>query len=182
MRKILHVLALFAAANLVIPTVKAQLPKLPKVLAFGHLVYGNPSGDFKNISNNGLGFEVGAGLGLGKTIITGSIGQMRYNIPNGITVNGNIISAASDHLKVTPIKAGIRKYLIAGLFLSGELGVAVQKYDKYTASGSEFLYEVGAGFKFGFLEVGAGYTGFKMTGTSMNASALLLKGGLAIKI
>ena len=151
MRKILQFSVLLFAANLILATVCAQLPKLPKVLVFGNVTYATPSNtDFKNISNHGLGYELGAGIGLGKTILTGSVGQMSYNIPNGIYVNGTVISSQPDHLKVTPLKIGIRKYLIAGFFLNGGLGVAIQKYDKYGATGSNFLYEAGAGFKFGF--------------------------------
>ena len=183
MRKIIQFSVLLFGANLIITGISAQLPKLPKILAFGNLTYGSPSNaGFKNISNNGIGYEVGAGIGLGKTIITASVGQMSYNIPNGIIVNGVTVSSQPDHLKVTPLKLGMRKYLIAGLFLHGDLGIAIQKYDKYAATGSHFLYEAGAGFKLGFFEVGAGYTGYKLAGTSVNANSLLLKAGLALKL
>jgi hypothetical protein len=183
MRKILQISLFFLAANLIIPAVPAQLPKLPKVLAFGNVTYANPSNaDFKNISNHGLGVEVGAGLGLGKTILMASVGHMSYNIPTGIVVNGVTLSGQPDHLKVTPLKLGIRKYLIAGLFLNGNVGIAMQKYDKYSATSNSFLYEFGAGFKFLFLELGAAYTGYKMAGTSINANSILWKGGVAIKI
>ena len=183
MRKILQISVLLFAANLILIRVSAQLPKLPKVLVFGNVTYASPSNaDFKNISNHGLGYELGAGIGLGKTILTGSVGQMSYNIPNGIYVNGTVISSQPDHLKVTPLKIGIRKYLIAGLFLNGGLGVAIQKYDKYGVTGSNFLYEAGAGFKLGFFEVGAAYTGYKLAGTSVNANSLLVKAGLAVKL
>jgi len=154
----------------------AQLPgpKLPKVLAFANFTYANPSNtSFKNISNNGVGFEAGAGIGMGKTLIIASLGQMSYNIPS-----------TSSHLKVTPLKIGVRRYLVAGLFLNGNLGVAMQKYDNSTVTGSNFLYEAGAGWKLGFLELGAAYTGFNLAGTSptVTANALLLKAGLAIKL
>lgn len=183
MRKIIQFSVLLFTANLIVASTSAQLPKLPKVLAFGNLTYGSPSNtDFKNISNNGLGYEIGAGIGLGKTIITASIGQMNYNIPNGIYVNGALISSQPDHLKVTPLKLGLRKYLLAGLFLHGDLGMAIEKYDKFNASGNYFLYEVGAGLKLLFLEVGAAYTGYQLAGTSVNANSLLLKAGLALKL
>jgi hypothetical protein len=183
MQKIIRVCLVLVAANLIIVRTSAQLPKLPKVLAFANFTYGSPSNtDFKNISNYGLGYELGAGIGLGKTIITASIGQMNYNIPNGIRVNGVIISGQPDHLKVTPLKLGLRKYFIAGLFLHGDLGMAIQKYDTYSATEQNFLYEFGAGFKFTVFEFGAAYTGYKLAGTSVNANSLLLKAGLAIKL
>lgn len=183
MRKIIQFSLLLFAANVVISGAFAQLPRLPKILAFGNLTYANPSNpDFKAIANNGIGYEIGAGLGLGKTIITASVGRMRYTIPNGIFADGVFITSQPDHLKVTPLKIGLRKYLIAGLFLHGDLGMAIQSYDKYNATAKSLLYEVGAGFKFGFVEVGAGYTGYKLAGTSMQANSVLLKAGLALKL
>ena len=168
----------------------AQLPgpKLPKVLAFANFTYASPSNsDFKNISNNGVGFEAGAGIGMGKTLIIASLGQISYNIPNtfiATSTTGIAFTSSSSHLKVTPLKVGIRRYLIGGLFLNGNLGVAMQKYDNSTVTGSTFLYEGGAGWKIGFLELGAAYTGFNLAGTSqpVTANALLLKAGLAIKL
>ncbi|HEX7692658.1 MAG TPA: hypothetical protein VF408_09720, partial [Sediminibacterium sp.] len=62
MRKIVQIFLILCAANLIIPRVTAQLPK---VLAFGNVTYANPIGDFKNVSNNGVGYELGAGVGLG---------------------------------------------------------------------------------------------------------------------
>ena len=181
MRKTLSVIVVCACC-LIGQVVDAQIVKLPKVLGFANVTYANPSNaDFKNVSNHGLGYEIGAGIGLGKTLLMGSVGRMSYNIPNALVVNGTTVST-SDHLKVTPLKIGLRQYLIAGLFLNGNVGVAMQKYDKYSATASNFLWEAGAGFKFGFLELAAAYTGYKMAGTSINANSLLLKGGIAIKL
>jgi hypothetical protein len=170
MRKILLVSTLFLYANLIIPSAKAQLVKLPKVLAFGNVTYANPTGGFKNISNNGFGYEIGAGLGLGKTLFMASVGNIKYNMPN------------SGHISVTPWKFGVRRYLLLGLFVNGNIGFAKQKYvydDGITqiSDDNDFLYEVGAGYKLGFVELGAAYTGF-----GENRSALLLKAGLAIKL
>lgn len=171
MRKILLVFALFLCANLIIPSAKAQLIKLPKVLAFGNVTYASPVGGFKDISNYGIGYEIGAGLGLGKTLLMASAGQVRYND-----------RFADGHIVITPWKFGVRRYLLLGLFLNGNIGFAKHKYvyDDYVFRGenkSYFLYEVGAGYKLGFVELGAAYTGF---GNDMNA--LLLKAGLAIKL
>ncbi len=147
--------------------------KLPKVLAFGNFTYANPGGDFSNAYKNGMGFEVGAGLGFGKTLITASTGSMKYKAEN---------SNSLGDLKVTPVKVGIRRYLLLGLFINGDVGLAIQSYDKSSATSNNFLYEVGAGMKlFGLLEVGAAYTGWQQPNNS-STNALLLKAGVAIKL
>lgn len=165
MRKTFFFLLLFSAANLVIPGVNAQLPK---VLAFGNVTYANPAGSFKDISNNGVGYELGAGLGLGKTLLMASSGNVRYNMPN------------RGHLSVTPWKFGLRRYLLLGLFVNTNIGIARLNYDYDNLpdeQSSHFLYELGAGYKLGFFEVGAAYTGY-----GQDRNALLLKAGLAIKL
>jgi hypothetical protein len=180
MRKIIQVFVLVVVSNLALNRVSAQLPK---VLAFANYTYAAPSNtEFKNISNHGSGYELGAGFGFGKTMFTVSGGQMTYNIPNNITVGGIVLSNQPDQYKVTPIKVGIRQYLLFGLFINGNVGIAIQKYDNYKANGDSFLWEFGAGYKFLIFEFGAAYTGNHMSGTTINANSLLLKGGLAIKI
>lgn len=171
MRKIIHFSILLLAANLFFTAAKAQLPK---ALAFGNFTYANPtSSDLKSVSNYGIGYEVGGGVGFGKTVLMASIGSMRYHV-NNKTVNG-VTYFTDDHFNVTPIKFGIRRYLLLGLFLNGNLGVAVND------SKSNFLYEAGAGYKLGFFEVGAGFTGYKLN-NGLNAGSFLMKAGLAIKI
>jgi len=151
---------------------KAQF-KLPKVLAFGNFTYANPAGDFKNNYNNGTGFEIGGGLGFGKTLITASTGSIKYQA---------VSSNALGDLKVTPIKVGIRQYLLLGLFINGDVGYAIQSYSNNSATASNFLYEIGGGVKLlGLIELGVAYTGWQ-TPASTNANALLLKAGLAIKL
>lgn len=155
-------------ASLSLTKTQAQLPK---ALVFGNFTYANPSNtNFKNISNYGAGFELGGGIGFGKTILMGSAGQMRYNVPS------------AGHIDVTPLKIGIRRYILLGLFVNGNIGMAIQKYDVLNEKKNSFLYEAGAGFKFGFFEVGAAYTSYPLVGSSGNAGSVLLKAGLAIKI
>ena len=147
--------------------------KLPKVLAFGNFTYANPNGDFKNLYNHGAGFEIGGGLGFGKTLITASTGSIKYS---AVSTN------ALGDLQVTPIKVGIRQYLLLGLFVNGNAGMAIQSYQNNSSTASNFIYEVGAGMKFlGLIEVGVAYTGWQ-TPYSTNANALLLKAGVAIKL
>ena len=150
----------------------AQIVKLPKALLFGNFTYANPQGDFANSYSNGTGFEVGGGLGLGKTLLYASTGYMKYS--------GN-----GDNLKVVPFKVGIRRYLLLGLFLNGAIGVASQSYDKSSTTGSSFLYEVGAGIKLlGIVELGAAYTSYQLANSApaVNANQILLKAGVAIKL
>ncbi|MBS1590626.1 MAG: hypothetical protein JST07_00750 [Bacteroidetes bacterium] len=160
----------------------AQIVKLPKALLFGNFTYANPQGDFANYVNNGTGFEVGGGLGLGKTLLYASTGYMNYN---------NNSSGYEKDLKVIPIKFGIRRYLLLGLFINGAVGLANQSYQKSTigpGSGvyvntneNPLLYEIGAGVKLlGIVELGAAYTGYNHNG--MNTNQILLKAGVAIKL
>jgi len=154
--------------NLVVAKTHAQLPK---ALVFANFTYANPSNtNFKNISNYGAGFELGGGIGFGKTILMGSAGQMRYNVPS------------AGHIDVTPLKIGIRRYILLGLFVNANIGMAMQKYDVLNEKKDSFLYEAGAGFKLGFFEVGAAYTSYPLVGSSGNAGSVLVKAGLAIKI
>lgn len=147
--------------------------KLPKVLAFGNFTYASPGNDLKSLYTNGTGFEIGGGIGMGKTIYIVSTGLVSYKA-SGENPYGN--------LKVTPIKIGVRRYLVLGLFVNANVGLAVQKYDNSDMDGSKLLYEVGAGIKMlGAIEIGAAYTGWSMTGMSGNASALLFKAGIALK-
>jgi hypothetical protein len=171
MRKIPRIIILFFLANLAISRLEAQLPGLPKVLAFGNLTYASPvNTNFKNIADYGLGYEVGAGIGLGKTLLIASAGHISYKIGN------------AGHLKVTPLKLGIRRYLLLGLFLNANLGMAMQEYDFLPDKKNSLLYEVGGGFKFGFFELGAAYTGYKLAASFGSANSLLVKAGLAVKL
>jgi hypothetical protein len=172
MRKIIQFSVLLIAANLVFVSVSAQLPK---ALVFGNVTYANPtSNDFKQVSNYGIGYELGGGIGFGKTLLIGSVGHMRYHLPRQV-VNG-VVLFEEDNWKFTPIKLGIRRYLLLGLFLNGNLGIAISDNSK-----NYFLYEAGAGYKLGFFELGAAYSGYSRSG-STNIGSLLLKAGLAIKI
>lgn len=152
----------------------AQLIKLPKVLIFGNGTYAAPSGDFSNLYDGGLGFEIGGGLGLGRNLIYASTGYINYKAKSG---------NSAGKMGLTPVKFGIRHYIFGGLFINGAVGTAVQNFDNSNNNGSSFLYEVGAGLKFlGLIEIGAAYQGHSLAGTSVNANALLIKAGLALKL
>jgi len=172
MRKIIQFLLLSAMMHVFANKLCAQ--SLPKVLAFGNFTYANPyNTDFKNHYNNGVGFEVGAGIGFKKTIFIGSLGYMNY------TGSGN-----TSNLKVMPVKVGVREYLIGKLFVNGNIGLAIQSSDNISGSSANtFLYEVGAGVKvIKILELGLAYTGWKQANTSSAANSVLFKVGFSIKI
>ncbi|MBA4196429.1 MAG: hypothetical protein C0459_02640 [Chitinophaga sp.] len=175
MLKVTNFLALSVITLLFSVSTNAQIIKLPKVLAFGNFTYANPQGDFSKSVNGGTGFEVGGGIGLGKNLLYASTGYINYPF-----------SSTSYKYKVVPFKVGIRHYLLLGLFVNGAVGVASQNSDASGASsGSSFLYEVGAGFKFlGVVEIGAAYTGYQVANSSpsINANSILLKAGLAFKL
>ena len=168
MRKIIQFSILLVVANLFFTSVSAQFPK---ALVFGNFTYVNTGGDLKKYSNYGIGYEIGGGVGLGKTMLMGSVGSIRYNLPG--TPNATFPSS-DGHVNVTPVKVGIRQYLLLGLFLNANLGIAIQNDSK------PVLYEAGAGYKLGFFEIGAAYSGYQVLGQHNNA--LLFKAGLAIKI
>ena len=136
---------LFAASNS-----SAQF-KLPHFQIVGMGVYSTPTGNaFKDGFKNGLGIEAGAGIGLGSTMLMGTIGYQSY---------GNNILNPSGNLKVTSFKAGLRQYLFLGhLFLLGNVGTAIQSYSSDPATGSKFVYEYGAGFRLLGIELQATQT------------------------
>ena len=164
MRKLAQILLIVLIVTYVPSKTFAQLPK---ALVFGNFTYASPQGNFANSYNNGTGFEVGGGIGFGKNVLYASTGYITYS--------GNNIA----NYKVVPVKIGLRRYLLLGLFLNGAVGVANQSY--VSATSSNFLHEFGAGFKMlGLFEAGAAYTGWTNNGSSLNA--LLLKAGLSIKL
>jgi len=115
---------------------------------------------------------VGGGIGFGKTVLYASAGYEKYKA---------VSSNAAGSFKLVPIKVGLRRYLLPGLFINGALGTAIQTYDQSSFGNSSFLYEAGAGIKFpGMIELGAAYTGWLYSGNTQ--TALLFKGGLAIKL
>ena len=117
--------------------------KLPKTFVAFHGIYASPQDD--NLSNHyhfGLGVDAEAGLGLGKTMITGSIGYLNF------TAKDN----TSGNLSFIPLEVGVRRYFLLGLFADAKVGVGVQSIPEnaqqvHLDNSSNFMYEFGAGFK-----------------------------------
>ena len=169
-RKIIQIFVVVLISNLAINNSYAQKPK---VLAFGNFTYAVPTHtDFAKISDYGTGYEMGIGFGFGKTMVTGSIGTIKYHLPQQAA--GGVILFEEDEYTVTPLKFGLRQYLLSGLFLNGNLGMTIG------SSKAHFLYEAGAGYKLSFFEVGAAYTGYDLSGLKINS--FLFKAGLAFKL
>jgi len=149
--------------------------KLPKVLTFGNFTYSIPHGDFGTLYKtyyNGNGFEIGGGIGFGKNMLFASTGYISYG------------SKAAGNYNVIPVKIGLRRYLLMGLFLNGAVGLASQSYSYNSYTKSSFLYEVGIGFKLlHIIEIGGAYSGWN-NAISYNfpMNAFSLKAGVALKL
>jgi hypothetical protein len=175
MRKI-HNLCLLVFL-LVIGGVNYINAQAPKALVYGNFTAASPQGtDFTKNFANGSGFEIGGGFGIGKTMIIGSAGYTNYLAATSTTTYGD--------LSVIPIKVGVRRYLVGKLFVNGQIGTAIESYSKGGASGSKFLYEVGAGVKIiHLIEVGAAYTSYQSAVTpTINYNSLLFKVGFSVKL
>jgi len=162
---------------LVIASTSLLNAQTPKALVYGNFTFTSPQGtDFTKNFANGSGFEIGGGIGLGKTMIIGSTGYVNYLAATNTTTYGD--------LSVIPIKVGLRQYLVGKLFVNGQIGTAIESYSKGGASGSKFLYEVGAGVKIiHLIEVGAAYTSYQSAATpTINYNSLLFKVGFSVKL
>jgi len=139
------------------------------VFLFGHGVYSVPAGtNFKNAYRFGLGGEVGVGVGLlGKTFITGAVGYTDF-VHSSSSEMGN--------LQYTPVKVGIRHYLLARvLFVHGDLGPGFFKQNKVDNKFTKFTGDIGVGVKLAGLEVSADYDG--ILGSNPSGSWFALKAG-----
>jgi hypothetical protein len=170
MKKITCCILLFLA---VCHASKAQF-KLPKVLVAAHLEYASPTGtDFSNQYKYGFGGDVEAGVGLGKTLLTGILDYKSF-APH----------SSYSRMNVTSVKVGLRQYLLAGLFLNLNGGGATIKQNGNTST--RFVAEGGAGFKLLAFEIMANYGGFTTPVSVPNgnyfAGSFIVKAGFALKI
>ncbi len=116
----------------------AQIKK-PGLLLGGNLVYNMPKGNFANDYKNGVGAEVSAGLGYGKTYLVGTMGYM-YLMDRGTSNTSNTT--------YKPFKIGIRRYLIGkNLFINADVGkFSIISKDKNTKP-STYTHGFGAGIR-----------------------------------
>lgn len=158
---ILLTLFLFFAAN-----INAQ--KL--FFVFGHAEYASPVGNLRNANNAGLGVEVGGGIGMSKTFVTGTIGT------TWLAANKRLGNTSQGGLKYTPYKLGVRHYLLLkNLFVKGEAGLATMKYIDTDNKTSKLTTSFGAGLKFTTFEALIDYNSVANYGSWVG-----IKFGLAI--
>ena len=130
----------------------AQL-KRPRLVIGANILYANPQGSLSNGYNFGIGGELSAGIGLGKTFVIGSYGNSLYfaNNENGY---GN--------LSVKPMRIGIKQYFLANkVFVMGDVGAAAVKDKTMNTASSQFTRGIGAGLRLLGLEGGVYYNGWK---------------------
>jgi hypothetical protein len=140
---------IFLLVFLAFITVDATAQRL--VFLFGHAGYASPTGDLKEANHWGLGVEAGAGVGLRKTFITGTVGftWLAAN-KKGTTLGG---------VRYTPVLLGVRKYILTrNLFVKADAGVAGMKLIDTDVKSTKFTTSFGAGLKFTTFEALVDYT------------------------
>lgn len=169
---------LFLSAGLCLAATNLKAQRL--FFIFGHLQYNSPSGgNFRDAYKFGLGAEAGAGLGWGRTFLTGTIGYDRYKVEDAYKAK----RPEARDLSLTPVKLGIRQYILAKkIYLKADGGVAFANNNDQKKSCA--TWDAGVGLKLGILDLGVDYgaTNFALSGftnTSQNIPAFQFKAGLA---
>jgi len=154
---------------------QAQILKRPRALVFGNLAYADPTGSGLGANYRaGVAGEFGGGLGLGKTIFTGSIGYQLFSSRPGV---------AAGNLRIVPVKVGVRRYLVGSIFLQAHGGLATQSYAHSGTKGSSFVYELGGGLKIlKLLEVQLTTNSWKQPASTVRSNAWFLKAGWSLRL
>ena len=149
--------------------------QLPKFQIIANLNYATPtSSAFKDSSKGGIGAEVGAGLGLKNTMLMGTLGYQTF---------GNSVSNPAGNLKITTIKGGIRQYFLKShLFILGNIGSAIQSYSSSSVSGSNVIYEYGAGARLFGIELQLTQSSWQQPINVPASTAFNVKLGFSFKI
>lgn len=117
---------------------EAQIKK-PGFLLGGNLVYTMPRGDFANDYKNGLGAEVSAGLGYGKTYLVGTLGYMHLMDKGNLNTTNTMYK---------PVKVGIRRYIIGkNLFVNVDVGNTTLVSKEKNTKTSTYTHGFGAGVR-----------------------------------
>jgi hypothetical protein len=112
---------------------------------FVHGEYAKPTNDdFKY----GLGIEAGAGVGLGKNFLVGTVGYTWLNSK----------ATGATNIRYSPYKLGLRRYVLRkNVFVKADAGLAGIKFPE-ASSTTRFTADVGFGVKLTAMETTAEYT------------------------
>jgi hypothetical protein len=148
--------------------------KLPHTQIFANINYATPaSSSFKDANNGGIGAELGAGLGLGSTMLLGTAGYQTF---------GNTLNNLAGNLHMMSLKGGLRHYFLLGrIFVMGNIGTAIQSYSKSTISGNNLQTEFGAGFRLFGLEIQATQSSWQQPLAVAASNAYNIKFGYSFK-
>jgi hypothetical protein len=140
------------------------------ILLFGHGIYATPTDkNFKRGYNNGLGVEVGGGIGWNKTFIVGTIGYTHF-FKEGDNSAGDA--------GIVPFKVGLRQYIFSKLiYIHADVGA--DKIKNKISSDSRFSADIGAGIRLGLFELQLDYDGYARDDPSGFASWVGFKAGFA---
>lgn len=165
--KLLLVLVIVSFAN------RADSQRL--FFLFAHGIYSVPANnDMTNNYRFGAGGEIGVGVGMKKTFVTGTVGYSAFSSKSSATYN------IKNNLNYAPIRVGLRHYVFGKLvYLKGDLGLANVKMQSGSGS-SKFTSSLGAGVKFGGIELETDYEGVKIPNTNTTGSWFGLKAGFYI--
>ena len=124
-----------------------------------------------------MGVDAEAGIGLGKTLLTGSIGYLNFSAQDKTIGN----------LSFIPIEVGVRRYFLLGLFADAKAGVGVQSLPSSATTipidnSSNFMYEVGAGFKILSIEAVINFESSKNGSDNTWNNNVLFKLGYCLKL
>ncbi len=166
---------LFVALAILFSVTKVAAQKLPKFQIMANLNYATPTNtDFKDFSNGGIGAEAGAGLGLGNTMIMGTLGYQSF---------GNTSANPAGTLKITTIKGGLRQYFLRShLFVLGNIGSAIQSYSSSSITGNNVIYEFGAGARLFGIELQLTQSSWQQPQPIPVSKAFNVKLGFSFKI
>ncbi len=127
--------------------------------------------DFSNAYSFGAGAQVGGGISVLNTYLTGRVGYMQF-----FKKPGNKFG----NLTYIPFKFGLRHYFVEEyMFVYGDAGFAIINNDGMFASETKFTYGAGAGIKFSeqHIEVELGYQGVNLKKPYVTAGWIELKVG-----
>lgn len=125
--------------------------KKPGITFGGNLIYAMPKSTFNESYKFGGGGEIFAGVGLGSTFITVSMGTLRFHAQK---------SNPAGAITIVPTKVGLKKYFfLKKVFINGDIGSA--KIKTNNESTSAFTAGFGGGVRLLGIEAAVYFNTFK---------------------